>query len=153
MDRFVVTVAVYLAIITVPAVSQVQGPPPANSAVARFPTWDVVSVKPPKADDSVTSWWQNTPSGFSANVSVRSLILSAYELIMLDQISGLPGWAETENFDVEAKFDADNAEVYNKLPRVVRDKERDLMMQALLADRFKLRVHHALKELPVYTWS
>lgn len=25
--------------------------------------------------------------------------MSAYNLIMLDQISGLPDWAETENFD------------------------------------------------------
>lgn len=153
MDKFVVAVAVYLAVATVPAVAQLQGTPAANSAAPKSPTWDIVSVKPHKADDSVDSWWRNTPAGFSANVPVRSLIMSGYGLFMPDQVSGLPGWAEKENFDIEARADADNAEVYNKFPRVIRDKERDLMMQALLADRFKLRVHHALKELPVYTWS
>jgi uncharacterized protein (TIGR03435 family) len=113
--------------------------------------YDIVSVKAHKVDDpGVGSWWRDTPTGFSANVSVRSLIMSAYNLIMLDQLSGLPDRAERENFDVEGKFDADTADAFAKLSRSDQTRQRQLMLQALLADRFKLRVHIETNNLPVY---
>jgi uncharacterized protein (TIGR03435 family) len=37
-----------------------------------------------------------------------------------------------------------------KLPPADQASQRSLLMQTLLADRFKLRIHHDLKELPVY---
>jgi uncharacterized protein (TIGR03435 family) len=111
--------------------------------------YDVVSIKPHKADN-VGSWWRTTPSGFSANVPVRSLIMSAFHLVMFDQLSGLPPWAENENFDVEAKLDPDNADAFQKLPKEDKNRQYDLMLQSLLADRFKLAVRREQKQLPVY---
>ena len=112
--------------------------------------YDVVSVKPDHSNGPYSSWWRTSPDGMSANVPVRGLIMSAYHLVMTDQISGLPEWAESTQFDVEAKMDADTMAAYNKLSKEERWKQSDLMLQAILAERFNLKIHHELKQLPVY---
>ena len=60
------------------------------------------------------------------------------------QISGGPKWVRSDRFDVEAKAAGD----------VVRGSEgtqrKQLMLQTLLAQRFKLVVHHQMKDMPVY---
>ena len=114
--------------------------------------YDVVSIKPHKEDDSNRiSGWRLTPSGFSGkDVSVRSLIMSAYHLIMPDQISGLPAWADSETFDIEAKLDPDNTAALAKMSAEDQQTRNDLMMRALLTDRFKLKASHSKKDLPVY---
>jgi uncharacterized protein (TIGR03435 family) len=60
------------------------------------------------------------------------------------QISGGPKWIDSDRFDVEAKAAGD----------VVRGTEgtrrKQLMLQTLLAQRFKLAVHHERKDMPVY---
>jgi uncharacterized protein (TIGR03435 family) len=149
MRRILPCVAILLVFTTTAALSQAPDPPKSDPVSKPLP-WDVVSVKPHKVGDDVGSWMRTTPAGFSAIVAVRSLIMTANNLIMLDQVSGLPGWAENENFDVEGKMDAEAAEAFKKLSRNDQAYQRRLMMQTLLADRFKLKVHHDLRELPVY---
>ncbi len=63
-----------------------------------------------------------------------------------DKFIGIPGWANDENFDIEAKVDPAEVAVFQKL----NFDKRQLMVQALLADRFKLRAHHETRELPIY---
>jgi uncharacterized protein (TIGR03435 family) len=144
----------FLAVSSAPLVLARQAPQtvdskalPRNSGVSA--AYDVVSIKPHK-DDNVGSWWRTTSSGFSANVQVRSLIMSAFHLVMFDQLSGLPPWADNENFDVEAKLDPDNADAFQKLPNEDKNRQYDLMLQSLLTDRFKLAIRREQKELPVY---
>jgi len=61
------------------------------------------------------------------------------------QISGGPNWIDSDRFDIEAKASGD----------VVRGTEgtrrKQLMLQTLLAERFKLALHHETKEMPVFT--
>ncbi len=154
-SRFKLIVTSILVVSAISSISAQTTQPPESALPSGKPSppptaYDIVSVKPHKDDPTVGSWWRTTPTGVSANVSVRSLIMSAYNLIMLDQISGLPDWAEREDFDVEGKLDADTAEVFGKLSRSDQTKQRQLMMQELLADRFKLRVRFETKDLPVY---
>jgi bla regulator protein blaR1 len=52
----------------------------------------------------------------------------------------LPAWASSERYDILAKTDKQNA---------TKDEMR-LMMQSLLAERFKLSVHLATEQVPVY---
>ena len=60
------------------------------------------------------------------------------------QLSGGPKWINSDRFDVEARAVGD----------VVRGTEgtrrKQLMLQTLLAERFKLVVHHETRELPIY---
>jgi uncharacterized protein (TIGR03435 family) len=143
-----------MTLLSRPALAQVassgDAAPPAKPAA--LPTaYDIVSVRPHKEDNSrVGSYWRHAPSGFSANVPVYSLITGAYNVMMEDQISGLPDWARTENFDIEAKLDPDNAEAVGKLHGDDRVKENALLLRALLADRFRMKAHIEVKELPVY---
>lgn len=53
--------------------------------------------------------------------------------------SQLPPWAKINEYDVEARAAGDPS----------KDQYR-LMMQSLLAERFKLRVHHETSQIPVY---
>jgi uncharacterized protein (TIGR03435 family) len=71
------------------------------------------------------------------DVTAATCIKFAYG-VQYSQISG-PDWLESEHFDILAKADAPVAEDQLKL-----------MMQALLADRFKLSFHRQSKELSAY---
>jgi uncharacterized protein (TIGR03435 family) len=136
-----------------PAFPQVapSGEATAPAKPAALPTaYDIVSVRPQKEDPQVGSYWRSAPYGFSASVPVYSLITSAFHVIMEDQISGLPDWGRTENFNIEAKLDPENAEAIRKLHGDDRGKENALLLQSLLADRFRMKAHTEVKELPVY---
>ena len=55
------------------------------------------------------------------------------------QVSGGPGWANSETYDIVAKADG------NAIPPLAK-----LMLQALLKDRFKLALQHGTKDAPIY---
>jgi uncharacterized protein (TIGR03435 family) len=69
---------------------------------------------------------------------------------MDSQVSGLPGWANQERYDIVAKADADTANRWKTLTPNERSKEQQLMMQSILADRCHFKAHEGAKELPVY---
>jgi uncharacterized protein (TIGR03435 family) len=71
------------------------------------------------------------------NVSLRSCILWAYR-VRTYQISG-PASLSSDRYDIVAKTSSPAA-----------DDQLRLMLQTLLADRFKLALHREKKELPVY---
>jgi uncharacterized protein (TIGR03435 family) len=90
------------------------------------------------------------PDGFKAtNVTLHMLIRVAYG-VEDNQISDEPKWVKSENYDVEAKIDTSVADTLRKLGEDQRKLERQRMLQALLADRFKLTLRRETKELPVY---
>jgi uncharacterized protein (TIGR03435 family) len=120
-----------------------------RDAIAKPLAYDVVSVKPSQPGES-NRWHRMTADGISMGMSLKALIMSAYSILRDDQISGLPGWAGSAQFDVEAKMDEDAAASLAKLPQSEQSNQRRLMLQALLVDRFGLKVHHETRELPVY---
>ena len=85
------------------------------------------------------------PGGiFSTNVSLDSYIIFAYRIADASQYQSLsaqlPRWAKPPaKFDIEARVEGNPT----------KDQLR-LMMQALLADRFKLALHIETREMPVY---
>ena len=120
--------------------------------------FDVASVKPDRVTPSGETSRSNVPLGpmddfrpsgglFSAtDVSLLGYIMFAYKLEAFQTKplydSLLPEWAtKTMGFDIEAHAPA------NMNP--TKDQFR-LMMQALLADRFKLAVHYETKQMPVF---
>jgi uncharacterized protein (TIGR03435 family) len=115
---------------------------------AKFREFDVASVKPSKATSNFFRM-SFTPDGVKIeNGSLLMVIRAAYGLFnsLDDKFLNIPGWAKTEKFDVEAKVSPADVEEYKKLTMA----QRQLMMQALLADRFKLQAHRETKEQPVY---
>ena len=71
------------------------------------------------------------------NSSLGDLIQSAYD-VKSYQVTG-PGWLQTERFDVVAKVPAGTTKADSRI-----------MLQHLLADRFKLVLHRSSKEASVY---
>jgi uncharacterized protein (TIGR03435 family) len=106
------------------------------------PTFEVATIKPAPAQSprwTQTQMSSDTETGklIYSNVNLKEVIGQAFK-VQQYQISG-PSWIETERFDIVAKFP----------PRSARDQVL-LMLQGLLADRFKLTLHRETKELPVY---
>jgi bla regulator protein blaR1 len=112
-------------------------------------TFDVASIKP---DHGGTGLFRINaePGRFVAdNATVKFLLQYAYH-VKESQISGAPGWTDAEHFDIEAKSDDSSGAAQPRLDRDAEGQQLRQMLQALLADRFKLTLHHETKELPIY---
>jgi uncharacterized protein (TIGR03435 family) len=132
-------------------------PPPPPPGLAQLPTkpdptvvipqFDVISVKPGK--DTLTRM-QFTPDGLrGSGVTVRFLLYEGYGGINHEQVVGEPAWSNTQGFDIEAKVAPADAPALGKMTF----EQRRTMFQSILADRFKLVVHHETRELPIYVLS
>ncbi len=121
------------------------------SAGAKPPEYDAVSIKPyqPEGDRMMIRVQMLGDRYSAAGVSMKALIQYAYNLKSEDQISGA-GAVGDKRFNVEAKMDAETVAALAKLSPEERTAQQRLMMQALMADRFKLKVHRESKDLPIY---
>lgn len=138
------------AVLVLATMALAQYVPPTAAVPTKF-SYEAVTIKP---DDSGNGFWKNRLDGFSTGgMPAANLIRTAFGLLTDDQIVGLPAWAGTEPLAVEAKMDSDTAASLGKLAPEEFVKQRQLMMQALLADRFAIKVHHTTKELPIYELS
>ena len=108
--------------------------------LAQAPAFDVASIKP-----NITvgnSAIQVNPNGrFTAtNTSLRALILRAFGLHD-SQLIGAPGWIATERFDVNARTET---------PLPTGPEAMMPMLRTLLTERFRLRTHTEMRELPAF---
>jgi uncharacterized protein (TIGR03435 family) len=103
--------------------------------------FDVASIKPNNSGAIGEQVRFYPPSGrvTMTNVTVRRTIINAYQL-QDQQLVGGPGWVTTEHFDIVA-----NSEATNLSPM-----DRWVMVRALLADRFKLKMHTEPREQSVF---
>ena len=110
------------------------------------PAWqaeyEVVSVKPANPELSqggISHSARSTKGQWEArNLYLKDFIRSAYR-INDNQIAGGPNWLGTAGWDVDAKY-----------PAGATPAQYPQMMQAMLADRFHLKVHWETRTLPVY---
>jgi uncharacterized protein (TIGR03435 family) len=107
-----------------------------SQAPAQF---EVTSVKPNNSGSGYSRSSSQPDGGYIAtNTTLRGLILSAY-LVRRFQVVGGPDWIDSDRFDVAAKAPENSTE--DQYPQ---------MLQALLAERFKLVVHAQTQEQPIY---
>jgi bla regulator protein BlaR1 len=95
----------------------------------------------------------------NVRLNLYALIVNAYALRSCppfghesgcNLLSGGPDWLRKEQFEIVAKV-PDNAPDYTSTQFVnLHAPQVQLMLQALLAERFALKVHRETKELPVY---
>jgi uncharacterized protein (TIGR03435 family) len=114
--------------------------PAADPAALRF---EVASLKSSPAGGR-GGQIRPAPGGdrYLANgVPLQLMIMVAYR-IKADQISGGPAWMQTDRYDMNAKAE-----------RPANVEELHTMLKNLLTDRFQLRFHREMKELPVYALS
>jgi uncharacterized protein (TIGR03435 family) len=102
------------------------------------PEFSVASIKPNNGS-CCTTYGVGNAGGGGKLVTLKTLIGLAYRLQQF-QIIGGPSWVGSDRFDVEGKTEDQKAS-----PAQLR-----LMLQSLLEDRFRLKVHRATREAPVY---
>jgi len=115
------------------------------------PEFEVASIKPFKqGDDGVRVLTNFTPDGFTGEgITLQLLIRQAYDLED-NQIIGADKWVDSDQFTLHAKMDQATVEALGKLDPKQKWSLRQKMMEALLADRFKLKAHRETRDLPVY---
>jgi uncharacterized protein (TIGR03435 family) len=84
--------------------------------------------------------------------TARDLVADAYGLPIgaEDRVLGGPAWIDHNRYDVEAKIPDTLFAEMQKMPPKDRFNQRLLMLQSLLAGRFKLKVHFETREMPIY---
>jgi uncharacterized protein (TIGR03435 family) len=123
-------------------------------APAPRPEFEVATIKPNAGDSQRSFIGSQSPGTLSAeNVPLKLLIQQAYSVRPF-QIQGLPGWTDSERYDLHAKARVGGApEPLNRGSMQKSMAEMWVMLQALLEDRFQLKLHRETKELPVYALS
>jgi len=133
--------ATLLLLIAVSApLTQAQTTPPPKA-----PTFSVATIKP-----SLRQGWSSsfTPDSYIAfGVTLQWVIMQdAYAIYDKTRVSGGPDWLTTAKFDIQAKVDDADLDAF----KAFTQEQRQQMLQALLADRFKLVTHHETKEFRVF---
>jgi uncharacterized protein (TIGR03435 family) len=125
--------------------SQTAAPQGAVAAGPQALTFDAASVKVDTSGNDRHSLSVNLMGGRlrGVNVSLSQLMLAAYK-VPYAQIAGAPSWFDSEFFDVEATHEDPGPD------DAATDDGNQLRLQALLADRFKLAVHHENRQMPIY---
>jgi uncharacterized protein (TIGR03435 family) len=113
-------------------------------------TFEVASVKlNPSMGNNVSI--NLKPGGVleCTNASLPMLITMAYN-VRDNQISGAPGWAESERYDIVAKPSAEDRAAEPTNPSESSGQRMRQRLQALLAERFGVVLHTEDREMPVY---
>ncbi len=130
-------------------------PPPASpSAPQAAPVlaFDVASIRIDNSDASARSHIisSSNDSLFRAiNVTLKSLLQWAYA-IPDTRIEGGPAWLGQTKFDIEAKGDPAADDQMHALSSDEGRLRKREMLQALLAERFGVKVHEESRQLPIY---
>jgi uncharacterized protein (TIGR03435 family) len=125
------------------APSRPSSPPDSPSATPTFEVAVIHPAEPPGPNRRIRIGisggpGSNDPTRVTAEgVSMTELLMRAYD-VKRYQLSG-PSWMETERFSISAK-----------VPEGATKEQFILMLQNLLAERFKMAVHHEQKEMPVF---
>jgi uncharacterized protein (TIGR03435 family) len=138
VNRFIAALSIAAAFASCPRVIWAQAPKAA---------FEVASVKPSNPDSgnpmaSIPMVMPPVGGRFTAtSVPLRILVRMAYE-VQDFQIVGGPSWQLTSKFDIHAKAEDGFAG---------STKEMLPLLKALLADRFKLKVHMEKRDMPIST--
>jgi uncharacterized protein (TIGR03435 family) len=88
------------------------------------------------------------------DVTARYLMEQAYNIPWTngskDRIRGGPGWMDSDNYDVNAKIAPEAAIALEQMPEEQLRRQMNLRLQALLADRLKLKLHFETRQEPIF---
>jgi uncharacterized protein (TIGR03435 family) len=125
--------------------------PPLHAQAAPSLAFDVVSIKRSTSGPGPAMGISpiDSDSILVRNATARLILGEAYDLRLLglhDLILGLPAWADSETYDIDAKVAPADLPAFHKLlPR-----QRDPLLQPVLADRFHLVAHFETRTLAAY---
>jgi uncharacterized protein (TIGR03435 family) len=133
--RITMTIAAIASVATLAPLRTVAGALEQTPAVR--PQFDVASIKPSPFFDRIMSV-RALPGRLTADATLQVLMQYAYGVQPFQLIGG-PGWLASDHYEVDARADASA-----NRDQIFR------MLQPLLEDRFRLKTHREMKELPVF---
>jgi len=113
--------------------------PFAAAAQSPAPKFDVASIRKNRPDLRYDALFCENGRYTRGGDTLKALIQFAWHLRDFQVIGG-PGWADSDQFFIEAKGD----------PAATPEQCLE-MMQSLLQDRFRLAVHQEMRQLPIYS--
>jgi len=116
----------------------------------KLPAFEVAAIKLSRPDDNNHGWHGTRDRISIENYTLRRLIRSAYGLKSDTQVIGGPDWSDKQAYDISAKIEDAEVARMSSMASPERLKERNQMLQALLADRFQLKVRQEERVMPVY---
>jgi uncharacterized protein (TIGR03435 family) len=134
------------------APQSVQLPEPQAAAAPVAPQFDVAAIRVhnPEPHEHNSIWSAPSDSHFKAeNVSLSMLIHWAFN-IPESRIMGESGWINSTHFNIDAVADSSVDAAMRSLTSEAARLQKQKMVQALLADRFKLVTHTETRQLPIY---
>jgi bla regulator protein BlaR1 len=149
------TLLVPLMVLTAATAARAQAPE------LNTPAFEAATVRPNTSGETRRQI-EVLPGGrFNAiNMTLWQILSIAYPIDgrFRDEINltGGPGWINSDRFDIVAKAEGSPGLDTNKPGSTVTDVDRDaverirLMLRRFLAERFKLRMHHEARQLPIY---
>jgi uncharacterized protein (TIGR03435 family) len=127
------TVALGTALIPMPLLSQ--------AAVTARPSFEVASIKPSTTNEPRYYKFNVGDDRFlGTSISLKDWIKIAWAVTDFE-MTGAPEWTSSENFDIDAKAEHPLRSV----------DEGFQMLRSLLEDRFRLKVHREMKQMPMYS--
>jgi len=137
MTIFAATTASLVLACALPAIGQAQA-----SAATATTSFEASSVKPNRSGGLGTQYlFRPTPGGITAsNINLRDYVKWAYGV--RDYQISMPAWFSEERYDIVTKTGSPASN--DQLKR---------MLQLLLADRFKIMLHHETRTLAVYAMT
>jgi uncharacterized protein (TIGR03435 family) len=117
-----------------------------SAAAPQRPSFEVVSIKVNNSGGNNGGMGPRGSTLVGTNVTLNTLLIFAYSQpnarILDSQIVGVPHWAQTDHFDIEAKAGGG--------ARVQPGEQTRAMVRSLLEDSFQLKAHRETRDLPVY---
>src|ERR1700722_9982953 len=114
-----------------------------------LPSFEVATIK--LSDGGPHPSGPGAPNIERSNMNTRTFISIAYNMpFNSDRVLGGPGWLDTKWYVIDGKVPDELFAEMQKMSPEQRKNQVGLMRQALLADRFKLKVHFGTQVMPIY---
>jgi uncharacterized protein (TIGR03435 family) len=107
------------------------------------PDVEVATIKPHQPGNEQMDFSTHGGTLLIKNQTLGFIMSFAYDL-PVRQITGKPGWMDTDKWDIEAKADT---------PGELNPSQTKLMMQKLFAERFGLQVHEEKRKMAAFVLS
>jgi len=148
--------AVALGLLAFLAVTQGRAQTPKTDGITKAegvsPAFEVATIKPPDPAARLIIY----PPGMKQQTLMpgtgRSFVARAYGVIANAKllVLGGPAWLDSDRYIIDGKIPDDLFARMQTLSAAEKEAQVNLMLRTLLMERFKLKVHTEMREMPIY---
>jgi uncharacterized protein (TIGR03435 family) len=118
---------------------------PGSQDAIDVPPFEVTSIRLVKSDTAMKSIRLLENGIWFTGVSTQILIRRAFG-VEDDRIFGLPSWAKSDRYDIQARISEPDVPKWNAL----NQPQQNAALLPILTQRFNLKFHHEVRVIPIY---